>query len=323
MSHFAVNLFGDKMNLVESKLSNSITTNIFKYFSVFVLITITAQVVNCQSQKSYDFSLLFLRGSFQNNNLNDADAALKVWAEMYGEKLLEHSDIKFNVTYKILENFEDLVPYLANNQIDMLNVPASSYVQLPYADSYLPLLSSGYSGRKFEQYVLIVRKDSGLNNLDDLKGSSIIMQNNLYDLSGKWIDVELWQNGFEKKEKYFSEIENESKEIKAINKVFFKKINSAIVTYSQLEIANELNPQILNSIKVIGKSDLLLTNISLINKNMAPEILQTIFDAIDDINTSDQSKQILSIFKTESILNITIEELESVKILMEKFNSIK
>jgi hypothetical protein len=193
----------------------------------FIKILLFLKIAFCmqsvaQEKEEYNLSMIFIKDSFPTIELSDADAALKIFTDMYSQKLLDNSDIKINVSYDILNNYSEIEPTLNERFIDMINIPSTGYKELQLNSKYTPFVASDFSGNKFERYVLIVNSKSDIDSLDDLRNKKMVLRsNNLYDLTEKWLSVELFERGLVPAKEFFSNIRRQDKELKTINEIFF------------------------------------------------------------------------------------------------------
>jgi len=84
----------------------------------------------------------------------------------------------FNITLRIGSNYEEHIEYIGSDKVDIAYMGPVSYVKLVNMFGQKPLLAKlEVNGQSYFQGNIIVRKDSGIKTLADLKGKRIALGN--------------------------------------------------------------------------------------------------------------------------------------------------
>jgi len=84
----------------------------------------------------------------------------------------------FNITLKIGSSYEEHIQYIGTDQVDIAFVGPAAFVNVTSLYGSKPLLAKlEINGQSYFQGNIIVRKDSGIKTLEDLKGKNIALGN--------------------------------------------------------------------------------------------------------------------------------------------------
>ena len=155
-------------------------------------------------------------------NFSDAKVTMQILLDKYlaGEKI----ELKSNVT--IVNDIEILERKLMNREFDVVNLLSTEYLKFKNRINLEPLLVQSASGSGFFSYVLLVRKDSGIKNLNDLKGRDIKIFTNKkreFSIPAIWLDYSLIKQRLPKMDFHFSKITITDNANRAVLPVFHRQ----------------------------------------------------------------------------------------------------
>jgi ABC-type phosphate/phosphonate transport system substrate-binding protein len=174
-------------------------------------------------------------------NPDDALAAAKAWAVTVGKGLA----LRKTMDARIYRDMPSLIADANGRQLDLIAISTQEYLEGESVLRAEPSLTYVQTGQIEIEYVVIVRQDSGIKSLGDLRAKRIAApRGGRSSLTLLWLDALLADNGLPSKESFFTEIRGVQKASQAILPVFFKQLDGAIVIRTAFETAVSLNPQL-------------------------------------------------------------------------------
>lgn len=184
------------------------------------------------------------------------------------------------------------------------------------------------SGSIYHQYkskiLILVRKDSGINSIEQLNGKKIAAQIGvIQDLGGLYLETSLLEKNLPLPSVYFSEIIKTDTSNVALVNLFFKKADVALMSESEFNVAAELNPQMRIQTRVIQASEPYITFVSATSKSVPTEKMEAIKKALLNVEKSNKGRSVLKLLKLDGFKIIGLNELENVRALVEKNRQLK
>ena len=217
------------------------------------------------------------------------------------------------------DNSDELFEALKKNEI---NSVLGSPLEFIKSESYLTkeYLISGLVSRHYKSRIIIlVRKDSEINSIEQLKGKKIAVQRAvIQDLGGLYLETLLLEKKLPAARMFFSEILKPDTSNVALINLFFKKVDMALMSESEFNIAAELNPQMRSQTKVIAASEPFVSFVAATAKIMPPEKMEAIKKSLLNVEKSSKGKNMLRLLKVDGFQVIDLNELASVRALIAK-----
>lgn len=186
-----------------------------------------------------------------NLNREDVLASVRVWASKFGASSSSWKD----TDGAIFTNTESIQRSLTSNKLDVIVMATHEYLQAASRLSARPALAYQHDGQIDLDYVLLVRRDSGISSPSQLAGKRIAMPNSgRHCLAVKWCDTLMSRDNVIRRERLAYEQKVVRKTTQAILPVFFGQLEGGIVIRSAFETAAALNPQIGQQIKILASS---------------------------------------------------------------------
>jgi len=158
-------------------------------------------------------------------------------------EILSSENVKCD--FKSTDSSEELYAAIQANQV---NAFFGSPVEFIQAEQYFldsPLASGVFDKELKSKVYLLVRKDSGINSITQLKGKKLVTSKwTTGDLGGLYLETLLLEHKQDLPKQFFSEILTPETSNQALVELFFKKADVALVNANQFNIAAELNPQL-------------------------------------------------------------------------------
>jgi len=278
---------------------------------IFLFLTLTYSILIAQNDIKtvhigYDASAV------EKYSKKDMKIATDIWLT----KLLENIDyqVRFNYYDKISEMAEDL----NNNKLDYVAGFGLNFVKHFDLSKLEDAFAQGYFDNKGETFVLLTHKDGKINSWDDIDTDTLIAVDKYDSLAKMYVKTKLYKH----KNSINVNFLNLEGRNKAILKLFFNKTEVAISTNRAFALLKELNPQIGEKIKIMDDTQLTSNGFGFFRKNLDPKIKKELLDTTSTLTSNEYGKQLLAIYKVETLRNTTVEGLKPIQELYEKFQKI-
>jgi ABC-type phosphate/phosphonate transport system substrate-binding protein len=235
------------------------------------------------------------------------------------DKLSKEKD--FSLKVKIYPNESQLQKLLVEHKvIGYFGTSVSIFSNQNLFDPlylYTPVINDQIKNR----YVVLVRKDSGINQISQLKQKNIAYCT--ADAVGVlFLRLQLKEKGLSNIDSFFNKMVIKKNPNLATSATFFKETDATMVLESDFLIASELNPQLLKQMTSIGTSPEYVTDILAFSYNATSmpgfDIDETV-QRVANAATSGLTRN----SKYKFMRKIKLEDLNSVRDLFEKTNLIK
>ena len=223
---------------------------------------------------------------------------------------------KYKVDIKIIayENSSKLELALKNNEVQGFFGSSLDLIHNQELINQQHIFTVISSSKKWQRYLLLVRKDSGYKQLADLKGAKFV-----------------WSISDEVGLAYFSKLLNDknlgnldqffslkiSKKYGGLTStaIFFKEANVGLVSEWDYEIATELNPQLKQQLEAIDISPEFITNIIAYRNSLSEDEVLVFNEVIKVLHKNERGNKLLNMFKAHGVLKIPLKDLDNIRTL--------
>lgn len=230
------------------------------------------------------------------------------------ESITKNKDYLMKI--KVLSNDEQLSNMLLEKKV--LGYFGSPLLMVQYHKEFnLDLLYSPVLNEKvLQRYILLVRRDAGIDQLLNLKNKTLS-----YCATDEVGMMYLQKLIKDKKSgdihQFFSKTVVKKNPNLAISAVFFKETQAVIVLEADFAVAAELNPQLKEQLVAIQTSPEYVTNILAVTNHMeGPMSVAEYEDNVLNIGGAIQSKKLLKSYNYGKLRKIKSEDLNSVRDLI-------
>jgi ABC-type phosphate/phosphonate transport system substrate-binding protein len=260
----------------------------------------------------------FTDTAFLQSNRNDIEAALKVLAESIGRK---HG---FQVTVKS-HAFSDITTFhnsVIAGEINLAVFDSITYIAgRPWGNLIANYITSNENttGRR---YLVLVRRDSGINSLEDLRGRSIVeFQAPNLSLGHLWLLSLLRARNVKTHEEFFRTVEHVARPSSAVLPVFFSKRDACLVDDLGFKLMVELNPQVGAQLKSVEVSVPLVGAVICTSETdwSAPEVHSVLLKSLRELYLEPSGQQMLTLFKIDQLVPYEESKMTSVRELWSNF----
>lgn len=236
--------------------------------------------------------------------------------------VLAQDEIKCN--FKVFENSDDLANAIARKELNSFFGSPVEFFKSESRFLKAPLAGAIFGEKSKAKIFLVVRNDSGIESLQQLKGKKLSAHNLIIDdLIGLYLETLLLERGLPPMERFFSEILYSETSNRAFVDLFFKKVDASIMTERQYEVASELNPQLRKQTKIIESSEPYLIFIAALTKETPKEVAEIIKHNLYNIHKTPKGRHILNLMRMHSFVEVSISDLDNLRALLEKNKRLK
>ena len=235
---------------------------------------------------------------FTDVNENDAKASVKAWAQAFSRE----RHVPMSADPIILSGLDELKKSLRSGAIDGAAVPTQEYLDLEPGLRGTNLFLSSNGGRFTEEYLLLVRADSGIADLGGLRGRNVILFDNARaSLAPLWLDAIFLQAGLGTATNFFGQMLAESKLVKVVLPVFFRQQDACVVTRRGFAIMCEMNPQVQAQLRVLATSPELVPSVGFLRVGFDSPLRDNMMYALRGLEQSVSGTQVLTLFQIDQL----------------------
>ena len=253
-------------------------------------------------------------------NQADMKAAMKVWVNSVTRERNLHVD-PYPV---VLHNVAEMVEALRLKQIDLLTACADEYMEVQKTCALSAPFCSVVNGKVTIQYVLVVRAESGIKQLRDLRNQPLtVLETPRTILAPDWLDSELWRNHLPASPRFFSRTTVTGKLNLAVLPVFFNQAGAALVDRAGFATACELNPQLSAKLRVLASSPELVPSMTCLRPDGDPVVVENYVKDAASLGETPSGKLLLSLFQIDSVAPVQAGELQATLGFLREYQRLK
>lgn len=261
-----------------------------------------------------------LRVGFSSRVFPDVDQRdAKVAMELWTHELARRMGIKTPPVTTIYRNSTDLIDAIRKGDLTVFTLPAIEYLQIRDKVPMNPIIVAAANAGKARQYTLIVRKDSGIRSVSDLKDKVLLVPSaTKYEASHIWLHVLLLRELHREQPGFFRQVRECSAASQSVMGVFFGKADAAIVSHGALDANKVLNPQIGKQLMVIAESKPLHGDITCVPTSISENLRRTIENAALHLHETASGKQMFTLFQIERVIPFNPSYLSGLQELLQE-----
>jgi phosphonate transport system substrate-binding protein len=276
-------------------------SGIRRFTAAAALILAVATGILCPASRStaedFKLSLGYIGNAYPNTASKDIKAAVSVLIRKIAWKYFGKSEARY------YESIADMATDIRSGAIQVACMPAEEYLELRNRAQIEPILmTSSVNGHETE-LLLMVRKDSDIRSLADLRNRSLVIpQRNLRvnSLFRVWIDTMLLREGKPESETYFSAVKEAPTTAKVIMSTFFRQSDACVVTRQGFDLTAELNPQLSKELMPIARMQNLFHGIISVDVRVSSEIKEKLRQAFLALDKTPEGRQLMMLFHVNS-----------------------
>jgi phosphonate transport system substrate-binding protein len=257
---------------------------------------------------------------FTDVNENDAKASVRAWALA----LAHERQVSMSTEPIVLSGAAQLQQALRDATIDGAAVTTEEYLSLDPGLQSTNLFLSFIGGQCTEEYLLLVRADSGISDLGGLHGHKLILFDNpRASLAVMWLEVMLSENKLSPPTGHFGQVLKAEKLVQVVLPVYFRQQDACIVTRRGFETMCELNPQVRAQLRVVVSSPKLVPAVGFIRSSYLSPLRASLMAALKGLETSAAGNQVLTLFQSDQLREAPASLLDSARELLTAHRRLK
>jgi ABC-type phosphate/phosphonate transport system substrate-binding protein len=228
-------------------------------------------------------------------NLNDARAAMLVWTKRLTE------DLNVVIDPKLFNSTQEIVDRTRKGQLDAMAVNVIEYRQIAdLLDSSQIIGAAGAAG--LEQYLILVKQNSGIRQIGDLKGRRLCtLKNPKMCVAPAWLFTILEEGHHGPAEQFFGSVVTDAKFSRVVLPVFFGQADACLTSKRGFDTMCELNPQVAKDLKVFASSPLMVVSFYIFRKNYQSPNREKLIKAILNLSGTVAGRQLATLFQFEDL----------------------
>ncbi len=264
--------------------------------------------------------ILFSSRTVLNIEPQDARVALKFWSDMQ----LQEEGEGFVSEVEIFDSLEDLAKRIEKGEADLVVLSGLEFLEISPRVALIPSTCSAIGDTTSDVEVLLVHRDSGISSAKDLAGKTVGCEVfGTGDLPILWFETLLMKSGFRDKVKFLGEFKTALKGSAAILPVFFRQADACIVRERVFNTMADMNPQLKKELVVIARSEPFFRGLMCFHPDFDPERRKRIQDVSLRMHKSEKGRQILALFRSETLVAFERGFLDSTIALLDEHAALK
>ena len=253
------------------------------------------------------------RRMFDNVNENDGRAALKVHATRIGDA----GGVRVDVNRGLFDDVTALREALVASEVDVVGMPIDDFVTMPEDKIAPELIVSVSDGRVEDEYILVVRADSGIDRITGLQGKRCSVQQNVKGpLALLWLDLLTLRDGLGSAGSAFGSLKTVVKPSQAVLPVFFRQTEAAVTTRKSLKLMAELNPGVARELRVIAESPSVISAVMCFRRGVPQSVIDPMVAGVKAIHQSVAGRQVLTLFQIDRLDVLPLSCADSARALV-------
>jgi ABC-type phosphate/phosphonate transport system substrate-binding protein len=257
--------------------------------------------------------------AFFNVDPRDAIGLSKVWINTADRVMGNRTPS--NVVY--FNDSDEMERALLANEVDIVVLIAQEYVHLQERVPLRPVLSADYGRHFYGELLLLVRNDSGISRVEQLRGKSIRIESGQRgSIPIQWLDSYLMARVASDSHSFFSAITEYSKASQVIMPLFFKQSDACLASKDSLETMSELNPQIGRALRILETSPGFATGLLAVRSDIRNPRRDALVKAIREIHNDPKGRQLLTIFRINRLVDFKVEHMATIEKTLKEHRNI-
>jgi phosphonate transport system substrate-binding protein len=246
---------------------------------------------------------------FSDVNRNDARAALKVWFDV----VAHDKGYVLDSTVDIVDSLAEIKERLRSRSVELVILGVRDYLELESTNQIVPVLTDARTpGSALYSYVLLVNPSAGALSVGSLRNKNILLSARGSGETGPaWLEVLLHKEKLPRAAIFFNSLKAAPKPQACILRVFFGTADACVVDDVNLNLAQEMNPQ-LGQLRVLARSRPMIE--SVIGVPAGPYSYRNeVIDNMLSLHEDARGRQLLMVFKTDRLVRIQPGDLDSAR----------
>ena len=256
---------------------------------------------------------------FPDVDQRDAKIAMELWARELSRKAgIPQAQVI------LFDNPGEIEGMVRSGKIHLVTLPPLDYLAWHQRLNIEPAyVAANKSGRNME-YVLIVRRDSGITHVRNLKGKTVAISKAINARTGSlWFTVLLMREGIHNYRDFSEKPMEETKPSQTVMGVFFRQYQAAVVTRGSLETSFAVNPQLNKELVILAQSRSLVGDLSCLPATVGKRMKKAMDDAAMTLHETAVGKQMTTLFHIDRVIPFSPSHMAGVEALLKDREMLK
>ncbi len=235
---------------------------------------------------------------FTRYNTKDTKLAISIWLDELA------SDTIYDIDPIAYDDPRQMASDLEHDKLDFVTSSSLNFVKYFDKTTLTDGFSGGDSNSTAHRLLLVTQEGSSIRSWQGLSSAKVFRLASS-DISELYLKISLSRHKVPDQVEWIT-IDNYQQ---GLLKLFFGKGDAAIVTEKALMLAAEMNPQMRERLKVFDTSTLSDVTLSYFRKGLDEKMQKAITDAAMKITSNIRGRQVLDVFRSDSIIKTPISNL--------------
>jgi phosphonate transport system substrate-binding protein len=291
------------------KKPNQAAGNIYRHsISLFTGLILSAMLLFLPTAYSdrETFSVSFSSELFSDVNEADALASIRVWADT----ILNRRGLVQTTTPTIFTDQARIRQNLQEGSVDLVGLMPPEFFQLEDTVALDHLHFTSINGSITEEFLLLVRRDSGIETMADLQHKKIALVDSVrMQMSTLWLETLLLEKYQMNLQEFFGSVRADNKSSRAVLSTFFRQTEACLVSQNSFKMMVELNPQLGKQLHTLEISPAFIPALLCFRSNYDPELKKEVLAGMHALENNISGQQILMVFGAERLVAGSLDDL--------------
>ncbi len=274
--------------------------------AVLTLVTLplrAAETASAPTQLRFGFTARV----FDGVNINDARAAIKVWTQQIARE--HHLPVSPDVV--VIPGQSELDQALQQREVEAIALTIDEFWHVRDKAPVGRIVLALNNGLIGDEYVLIIRRETGMRSLADLKGKSLnVHRSPRSTVIEPWLNHELTSASLPRLDTHFDTVKRVEKMSAAVLPVFFAQVDACLVHRAGFDLLVELNPQLGQKLVAIRTSDPIVSSLFFFRADTDSDLIDRVMEVFINSGSDPAANQITMLFQQQELATATWEDLE-------------
>jgi ABC-type phosphate/phosphonate transport system substrate-binding protein len=229
-------------------------------------------------------------------NINDARAAMIIWLQ----RMIVDLNVPIELNPKVFDTTEEILRRARGGLLDAVALNIVEYRQIAdVLDSSQVMAETGPRG---EQYLLLLKRSSGMQHLADLRGRRLaVLRAPKMCVASAWVSSILDAGHLGGSDQFFSSVTLDSKISRVVLPVFFGQTDACLTSKTSFDIMTELNPQVGKDLAVIATSPEMVVTFQIFHKNFSGVTRERFAKVYSSVRSDAAGRQLATLFQFQEL----------------------
>lgn len=266
------------------------------------------------SSDSDAFRIGVSRASFGTVHRNDANAALRAWADT----VIREAQLALRAHVEIIESPADWQRAISGTSLHAFSSTTEEFLQSGEKPEFVFLNAKGADSTR--QYVIITHRDGGAENVAALRGRGLVRHvSPTMSPAMAWLEVFLADHKLGRAAEFFDELKELESAPKCVLRVFFQQSEACLVATEGYEVACEMNPLLGRQLRVIASSPPLIPTLMYFRNSYTAAERSRIEATIVNLHSTKGGQQLLTVSQSTRMERHPVAVLDTTRELLERY----